>query len=919
MKKTLLLLPVLLTVTTLVAQNSRIAGRLVDHESKPLTYATVALMRPADSTLLYYAVTNGNGDWEIKKTAPGEYLFQTAYMGFNTINLKVKLPEMASSLSNLQMSPKSNLIGGVEVKAEHIPLLIKKDTVEYNAGAFKVQPGGVAEDVLRKLPGVEVDRSGNIKAMGEEVNNVLVDGKEFFSNDPKVATKNLPAEAIQKVQVYDKKSEEADLSGIEDGQRDKTINFILKEGQKQAWIGEVSAAGGTGDHYAANAKVYRFTKTKQIAMLGMLNNINKSGFSLQDYLDFNGGLASMMAGGGSMRMSMSFDNSVPVNFGGSIDGLLTSGAAGLNYSVEPVKNRRFYGSYLGNGSEKKTNTSSLTRYFYDQSHPEADETTRETATNFAHRINLGFRDRSDSTTTLTGSINAGLTTSRGDESLWLINRAGPVTVSSLMRANASSGNQVMGSFGFTRLRKYAGNLKLVKLSASGNSSHAPAESEWQSLTNFFNDGSALLQNSRNDKQTDKHNYSVAASTLFRIANRTYLQTQLKTMAEAEFTSRSQSNSTPVSTPIDSLSPVFDRWYYMIEPSVSIRRNWKQVKTNFTLGLETGQRQQRLNQTAKQTGQNLFLLPSATLDWDISNGHHFSIGYSTGVNNPTAMQLNPVLNNTNLLVLYYGNQNLKPEYVHSVYSSWMLFDQFSQTSVFASLNGQYSRDKINLSREVDTLFRQTIRLMNVKNDLNVSGSVSFSTPLRFIGLTIHLQYSGAINKGENLINGTLNNQTTVTHEAELSLDNKKKEKIDFEFGGKVAVTNASYSVQANLNNQYLNYSMFADVNWTPTDRWFAKASADMVNYTNQSFDNDLFIPLLDASIGFNFLKNKRATLSVDATDILDKNKGISRVSEQNYLKETFTNTLGRTVMLTLRFRLNKYDTGGSGIEIKTGRR
>lgn len=919
MKTTLLSLLFIAIALLNQAQNSLLQGRLVDHESKPLAYATVALMRPADSTLQYYAVTNSSGDWQIGKVAPGDYLFQVAYMGFSTINLNVQIPAMVNNLRALQMSPKTSLIGGVEVTAEHIPLLIKKDTVEYNAGAFKVKPGGVAEDVLRKLPGVEVDRAGNIKAMGEEVRNVLVDGKEFFSNDPKVATKNLPADAIQKVQVYDKKSEEADLSGIEDGQRDKTVNFILKEGQKQAWIGEVSASGGTGDHYAANAKVYRFTKTKQIAMLGMVNNINKSGFSLQDYLDFNGGLAAMMAGGGSMRMSLSFDNTVPVDFGGGIDGLLTSGAAGINYSVEPEKNRRYFGSYLGNGSEQRTNSTSITRYFYSNGESQTDATTDETATNFAHRLNIGLRDRSDSTVTVTGNLNAGITTSRGDEMLWLINRAGPVTVSSLQRATQTSGNRLMANFAINRLKKLPGSLKLFKLNATGSTSHAPDETEWQSLQGAQPDGSMMTQNSRSTRLTDMHQLSLSTSGLFRVAHRTYLQAQLKASGQAEITRREQSSLTPQLSVTDSLSPAFDRWYYSLVPSLSLRKNWKKLKTNFTLALEAGQHNHSLNHNADQKNGRVNLLPSATLDYDISTGHHLSMGYSTAVNNPTASQLNPVLNNTNPLVLYYGNPLLRPEYQHQLMASWMLFDQFSQTSVFASVNGTYTRDKINLSRQVDSLFRQTIRLINVQSDLSLSGSISFSTPIRPVGLTVHLQYSGAMSRGQNRINGQMSDQTNLTHEVELSFDNKKKEIIDFEFGGKIAHTTATYTVQPDLNSQYLNYSLFADVNLTPSDRWFVKASADVVNYTNQSFGDNLTVPLLDASVGLNFLKNKRATLSVDATDILDKNKGISRLSEQNYLKETFTNTLGRTVMLTLRFRLNKYDTGGSGIEIKTGRR
>ena len=154
------------------------------------------------------------------------------------------------------------------------------------------------EDLLRKLPGLEVDRSGNIKAMGEDVKNVLVDGKEFFGNDPKVATRNLPADAINKVQLFDKKTDESQFTGIDDGERNQTLNLVLDEGKKAGVFGDVVAGAGTGSHVEAGAKIYRFTDKIQFAGLGMFNNINQFGFSLGDYINFSGGISALSSGSG---------------------------------------------------------------------------------------------------------------------------------------------------------------------------------------------------------------------------------------------------------------------------------------------------------------------------------------------------------------------------------------------------------------------------------------------------------------------------------------------------------------------------------------------------------------------------------------------------------------------------------------------
>ncbi|MCF8295153.1 MAG: TonB-dependent receptor, partial [Bacteroidales bacterium] len=283
---------------TVAAQQGAIKGFIYDDKGSPLPYATTVLLNPSDSTLLYFGITNQQGLFEIKDINTGKYLLQASFLGFQSYYKELTIPVPSNNLGIIILKPKMESLGAVNVEAERIPILIKKDTVEYNAGSFKTNPDAVAEDLLKKLPGVEVDRSGNIKAQGEDVQQVLVDGKEFFSSDPQVATKNLPADAISKVQVYDKKSDETELSGIDDGSYQKTLNIILKDGRKNAYFGDVSGGYAPSDKYQSNAKLYRFNKEYQFAALGMLNNVNRFGFSFKDYIDFNGGLQSMMSGGG---------------------------------------------------------------------------------------------------------------------------------------------------------------------------------------------------------------------------------------------------------------------------------------------------------------------------------------------------------------------------------------------------------------------------------------------------------------------------------------------------------------------------------------------------------------------------------------------------------------------------------------------
>jgi hypothetical protein len=375
------------------AQQLNLRGEVVDDKGTALAYSTITLLHPEDSTLAFYGISNTEGHFEIKNISAGDYLLQTAFIGYKTIYRNIKIPFENNDVGALVMKANSVDLEEAEITAERIPILIKKDTVEYNAGSYKTKPDAATEDLLKKLPGVEVDRAGNIKAQGEDVKNVLVDGKEFFGNDPKVATKNLPADAVSKVQVYDKKSDEAELTGIDDGTRNKTINLLLKDNRKSAWLGDVQAGGGTDSHYQTSAKAYRFTKQSQFAVLGMLNNINQFGFTFRDYMDFNGGIQNMMNGGGDFRMTIEDDGSFPINFGQPVTGLITSGAGGLNYTYERKKDNRFNISYLGNGADKKLYEETTTQNFTPGNSFNMNETLDEKDINRAHRFNFGWRNK----------------------------------------------------------------------------------------------------------------------------------------------------------------------------------------------------------------------------------------------------------------------------------------------------------------------------------------------------------------------------------------------------------------------------------------------------------------------------------------------------------------------------------------------
>jgi hypothetical protein len=293
-------------------------------------------------------------------------------------------------------------------------------------------------------------------------------------------------------------------------------------------------------------------------------------------------------------------------------------------------------------------------------------------------------------------------------------------------------------------------------------------------------------------------------------------------------------------------------------------------------------------------------------------------YNSNVVTPAVSQLLPVINNTNPLAVFYGNPNLKPENQQRLNAHWILFDQFSFTSVMASLNGTMTKNKINWDRTIKNNLSFVNTYTNVDNDLNLNGNIDFSTPIRKIGMKIHLNVSEGWNRGINIINKQENEYTNFTHRASFSIDNRKKEKWDVNTGVEVSLTNSRYSIQKSMNNNYLDLSWFGEARFTPNDKWNFEVNSDIANYTDKSFGEKLVIPLLNFGISHFLLKNKRGTLTLRGFDILNRNSIVNRLSEMNYLREIRSNSIGRFVMLSFTYRLNKFIGQQNAIEVKMSR-
>ena len=341
------------------AQNINVIGKVSDKKSsETMPGSTVMLLHPADSSFYKFSTTNTEGNFSIKGAKAGKYILQISFIGYQSYYKAIELSNSNKNvdLGTLNLKTKQALLQTVEVVEEMVPVIINGDTIEFNADAFKTQPESNVADLLRKLPGIEVEGDGTIKAQGEEVKRILIDGKEFFGDDTKTATENLPADMVKNVQVYDDFSDASKMTGIDDGDRTKTINLKIKKDRKKGLFGNITAGGGVTAKGSGNfndengmfnnkLNINKFKDDMQLSTLGMFNNTNEQGFSYKDYINFSGGGSNAFGRGGG-------SSGIPMNSNPN-DGFTTTAAGGVNWNKDISPNINFSSSYFYNELTKK--------------------------------------------------------------------------------------------------------------------------------------------------------------------------------------------------------------------------------------------------------------------------------------------------------------------------------------------------------------------------------------------------------------------------------------------------------------------------------------------------------------------------------------------------------------------------------------
>ncbi len=897
MKRLIVLFSFLVFSVSGFAQDYSIQGIVIDEEKTPLLGATVVVLDAVDSTMVSFGITDETGKYHVFDVPKGNMILQIAYTGYSDYGKAMEIggEEKIIDQGEISLSVSSAILEEVSIKAEHIPMGILGDTINYNAAAFKTRPGANVEDLLKKLPGIEVARDGSIKAQGKDVENVLVDGKEFFSGDATIATKNLEAEAVDKVQVFDKKSEEAEFTGVDDGVEEKTINLKLKEGYKHGGFGKVAVDAGTEGTRQAKLNYNRFGPSIQASVIGNTNNINNQAFSFNEYIDFMGGFQNVLATGGF--------NEYGINVGslGNQEGIKDQKSLGSNLNVDFSKKLKLNANYLFAHNTTSLDQSSSTQNFTDNETFSTIDTSMSSNKTSNHRINtkLKFNPNPLNAFTLsTRYFDIDTDNISNSTTEYLVNGLDQNFATSNSNSATSSYNLNSTLLYKKKFLKKGRNwISSIKYEQTSRNEDTEIDNAFRALdidelidqVQFFsNKKETLLGNSKYTEPIGKQLYLGFNYTFNRVVQnplRDYFNREGEQLILDE----------------DISSKFGSEWMYHAI-GFSFKRNRKKLKLNAALnfrhaGLIAEDNEIRLNEN-----ENLqYILPSMSARFKMKGNKSLDLGYSTNLNAPQLSQMVTQVNNLNPNYLILGNPNLKPEYVHTFSLNYSAFDQFNFSNQFGNVSFSYSPNKIVNSRNYRPDLVTEVLPVNASDYLSANAYISHNSPIRRLKIKYSISSSATYSRYNTFINEVENNVSTGNLNLNLRVENRNKDVIDIAVGLRMDLSAYSNAFNSNFDAPFVNYSWYTDGFVNMGKGFNLGFNYDYKTFNGGVFQDDQVLHLLGAKFSKSFLNNKLG-VTITANDLLNQNIGIGRSGSINTLSDSRFNTLSRYIMLGVSYRI-----------------
>lgn len=922
MKTYLLLILCILSTKVFAQQAGNITGKIIDEKTnQPLEYAGVILSSKKDSTKKVGVVSNALGEFVFKNVANGDYSYKISVIGFNPIEKKITIAGKNLNLGTLKMKEDAILLKDVSVNGRIATATIKKDTVEFNADAYKTQPNAAVEDLLKKLPGVTIDKDGSILVQGQKVTRLTVDGKDFFGTDPKTATKNLPADVIAKVQLIDSKTLEAKATGIDDGQREKVLNLTIKEDKKNGWFGNANLSGGTTDRYSGYLSANHFTKKMQFAILGMSNNISNASFQYEDLNSFtSGNIGNIFAPPGGGGFSINVNNGrTTIGGSGVFDnsaiGEVTTHSGGLNFSNSWGKKDKLTlsSSYFTYFSKGLGNRFSNVQDINQDDVLRTNEISNRNSDNQAHRFNFKVEYHPDSLTDITVRSNAILNytdniNSRNFNSDFDL--TGKVNDGSQYLNQRNSTPAFFGELSATR------RLKKGSIIIGLNGTQNTFNSNWlnKSLINNYNGGIVDVTdlNQQAEQENKSKNYSVAINYIRPIidkklnSNIAYIRNEGRVEAQQLTLSYNPLNDT-YDTVVPDFSNTLENKTWSQTARLGLIYNRTEWTYNFGLGFqETGLDATTFSSAGLNTNnidkKYYNILPRLNISFRNKNKHTLQLNYNANVNLPSVNDLQPVQNNSNPLYQRIGNPNLEARKSHRMSVNFNTFSADNNKYWNGYFLVNYALDDIgNDINYVNGV--QYVQPVNVDGNYYINAGTFMGQPTKIKGLRMGYGLNLSLSHNSSFINSQKNvtDRYNVGPNANISYDLADKLNAGIYIG--VQYSKVNNSQPSAVDNKFFNFYNSASLSYefVKNTRLNAELNHNGAAGRADGFNNNVF--LLNAGLEQYFMQ-RRITLALKGFDILNQNTNIDRTVNGSRIEDIRFNSITRYFYVSLNYKITK---------------
>jgi hypothetical protein len=910
----------------------KFTGQVIDGAAKTPMIGANVLIKTVTDSLLRGTVTGADGRFEIARPFIPEVKVEITFLGYKTIT-KIHSMREPVELGELILLEDTKVLGEVLVQGVSVVGEQKGDTTSFNANAFKTQTNAQAEDLIRKMPGITF-QGGQIQAQGEQVQKILVDGREFFGSDPNIALRNLPADAIDRVEVLDQRSDQSRLTGFDDGSYTKTINIILRSDKKNGSFGRTYAGYGNDDRYAAGGSVNFFKGDQRISVLGLFNNINQQNFSSQDLAGLTanasagagrGGAMGGMGGGGFGGGQWGGGGGNSNFLVGNSGGIVTTNAMGLNYSDKWGKKVNVTGSYFFNNTanslrqitNRETVVNANLRQFYE-------ENLINTVKNSNHRANARIEAdlNEKNSIVLTPSLSFQDNSTFSDRDALTRNSLGDSLSALRSISNAT-----------TKAVNLSNNLTYrYKFDKKGRTLSTEVFTAWSNRDQDSDLLAASREFRRNLVDTaTQETYSLNEGFNYRV-NLTFTE-QLSKNAIGTFGYQVGNNATAADQKtfqIDNerkalldtaLSNEFDNKFI----TQRLRSGYAYNKDAWSVNVNMDYQNARLDNEAFFPVPGTFnrsfnnFLPSANLNYrNRKTGFSWRVRYRTSTNEPSVAELQNVVNNQNPLNLRVGNPDIGQSYNHNIFANISKINLEKSRTLFLFVTHSVTSDFIGNSTFLtsrDTLINNEILLrsggqlsrpVNLDGNIRSSFFLTYGAPLKKLKTQFNINTRVSFNRTPGLINGISNLNDNTTLSQGLTFNSNISQNVDFSISTTGSYNIVNSSLQQNLNNNFYQQESNMRLYFSSKNGKFFmgnNVAHSLYSGLSEGFNQNFWLWNMEG--GFRFAKNNKAEIKAVLFDVLNQNNSISRTISDVAVTDVFTNVLTRYGMITFTYILGNF--------------